>query len=70
MTLFLDVAPYKLVEIYRRLRSVYCLHNKGDERPGDGGSKHRLNAGKFLADHLAQHPRRQHGDVRRYPNNG
>jgi hypothetical protein len=31
------VAPYSLVEVYRRFRGVYCLH---DQRPDGGGSKY------------------------------
>jgi hypothetical protein len=29
MTVFWDVAPCTLVEVYRRFRSAYCLHNQG-----------------------------------------
>jgi hypothetical protein len=30
MTVFWDVAPCSLVEIYRRFRGAYCLHHQGD----------------------------------------
>jgi hypothetical protein len=28
MTIFWDVAPYSLVEIYRRFRGAYCIHDQ------------------------------------------
>jgi hypothetical protein len=31
MTVFRDVAPCSLVEVYRRFRGAYCLHYQGDE---------------------------------------
>jgi hypothetical protein len=31
MTVFWDVAPYSLVEIYRSFRGACCLHNQGDK---------------------------------------
>jgi hypothetical protein len=43
MTVFWDVAPCSLVEVYRRFR----------------GSKHLWNVDKHLRDYTAQHPRRQ-----------
>jgi hypothetical protein len=53
MTLFWDVAPCSLVEIYRRFRRAYCPRNLPDDR----GSKHFWNVGQFLRDYAAQHPR-------------
>jgi hypothetical protein len=41
--IFWDVAPYSLVEIYRRFRCTYCL----------------WNVGQFLSDYTAQKSRRQ-----------
>jgi hypothetical protein len=58
IAVFWDVAPYSLVEIYRRFRGVYCLFHQGDD-DDDGGSKHLWNVGEFLPDYTAQHPRRQ-----------
>jgi hypothetical protein len=40
MTVFWDVAPCSLIEIYRRYRDAYCLHQQGDGHPDDRGSKH------------------------------
>jgi len=31
MTPFWDIAPYSLVEVVRRFRVAYRLHNQGDE---------------------------------------
>jgi hypothetical protein len=31
MTVFWDIAPCCLVEVYRRFRGAYCLHHQGDE---------------------------------------
>jgi hypothetical protein len=31
MTVFWDVAPCSLVEMYRRIRDAYCLHHQGNE---------------------------------------
>jgi hypothetical protein len=31
MTVFWDVAPCSLVEVYRRFRCAHCLHHQGDE---------------------------------------
>jgi hypothetical protein len=31
MTVFWDVVPYSLIEIYRRFRGAYCLHHQGDD---------------------------------------
>jgi hypothetical protein len=36
MTVFWDVVPCSLVQVYRRFRCVYWLHH----HPDDGGSKH------------------------------
>jgi hypothetical protein len=33
MTALWDIAPYSLVEVDRRFRGAYCLHNEGDHRP-------------------------------------
>jgi hypothetical protein len=32
MTVFWDVAPCSLVEVYRRFRGTYCLNHQGDDR--------------------------------------
>jgi hypothetical protein len=40
VTVFWVVVPCSLVEIRRRFRGTYCLHQKGDNRCDDGGSKH------------------------------
>jgi hypothetical protein len=48
MAVFWVVVPYSLVEVYQRLRGTCCLHHKGDEDDGDGGSKYLLNDGKLL----------------------
>jgi hypothetical protein len=37
---FWDVAPCSLVGVDPRFTNAYCLHHEGDDRPGDGGSKH------------------------------
>jgi hypothetical protein len=34
---FRDIWPYSLVEVERRFRGAYCLHNQGDD--DNGGSK-------------------------------
>jgi hypothetical protein len=31
MIVFWDVAPYSLVEVYRRFGGAYCFHHQGDE---------------------------------------
>jgi hypothetical protein len=31
ITVFWDVAPCSMVEVYRRFTGVYCLHHQGDE---------------------------------------
>jgi hypothetical protein len=59
MTVFWDVAPCCLLEVYRRLRGVCCLHHQGDHFPDDRGSKHLWNVDKRLPDYTEQHPRRQ-----------
>jgi hypothetical protein len=56
MTVFWDVAPCSLIEIYRRYSGAYCLHHN---RSDDEGSMYLWNVGKFLPDYMAQHPRRQ-----------
>jgi hypothetical protein len=33
MTVFWDVAPCSLVEVYRRFRGAYCLHHQSDRPP-------------------------------------
>jgi hypothetical protein len=50
LTVFCDVAPCSLVEIYRRFRG----HD-----PDDGGSKHLWNVDKLIPDYRALQPRRQ-----------
>jgi hypothetical protein len=59
MTVFWDVAPCRLVEVYRRFRGAYCFHHRGNHRPDDGGCKNLRNVGKFIPDNTAQQPRRQ-----------
>jgi hypothetical protein len=44
MAVFLVVALYILVEIYQRFRGPCYLHNQGNNRPDNGGSKHIKNA--------------------------
>jgi hypothetical protein len=39
MAVFWDDAPHTLMEIDRRFRGAYCIHNQG-EGPDDGGIKH------------------------------
>jgi hypothetical protein len=39
-----------LIEIYRRFRDAYCLHQQRND-PDVGGSKHLRNVGKFLPDY-------------------
>jgi hypothetical protein len=56
MAVFWVVAPYSLVEIYRRFKGTCCLHH---HRPDDGGSKDLWNVDKFLPDYTALQPRRQ-----------
>jgi hypothetical protein len=46
---FCDVAPCSLVEIDRRFRGAYCLH----QGPNYGGRKHLWNVGQFLPDNSA-----------------
>jgi hypothetical protein len=38
MTVFWDVSPCSLVEVYRRFRGAYCLHHQGAHH-------HRLDDG-------------------------
>jgi hypothetical protein len=47
----LDAAWCSLINIDRRFSGVYY--------PDDGGSKHVLYVGQYLADYTAQHPRGQ-----------
>jgi hypothetical protein len=54
MTVFWDVAPCSLVEVYRRFRGTFFLHHQSDQ-PDDGGSKYLWNVGKLLADYTAQY---------------
>jgi hypothetical protein len=51
VAVFWVVAPYSLVEVYRRLRGA------SDDLPDDGGSKHLWHVGELLP--TAQQPRRQ-----------
>jgi hypothetical protein len=41
MTVFWDITPYILVEVYRSFRAAYCIHQQGNEtyRPDNGGQK-------------------------------
>jgi hypothetical protein len=52
------VAPCSLVDIGRRFRDAYCLHNQDDCRTDDGGNKHLWNLGKSLRDYKARHARK------------
>jgi hypothetical protein len=58
MTLLWNVAPYSLVEVYRRFRSASFIHHQGIHRPDDWGSKYLWNVGKLLPDYTAQQTRR------------
>jgi hypothetical protein len=58
ITVFWDVAPCSLVEVYRRCRGTCCLHHQGDY-PDDEGSKYLCNVSKLLPDYMVQHPRIQ-----------
>jgi hypothetical protein len=49
ITVFWDVAPCSLVEVYRRFGGAYCLQLQGDVKA----------VGKLLPEYTAQHPRRQ-----------
>jgi hypothetical protein len=40
MTAFRDIVPCSLLEVYRRLRRVYCLQHGDEYRPDDADSKH------------------------------
>jgi hypothetical protein len=51
ITVFLDIAPCSLVEVYRRFRGAYYLYH---QRPHNGGSKHLWNIGKLLPDATSQ----------------
>jgi hypothetical protein len=71
MTVFCDVAPCSLVEVYWSFRGSCCLHHQGDHpddggsnipedlSPSYGGSKHLWNTGKLLLGYTVQYPRRQ-----------
>jgi hypothetical protein len=48
MTIFWDVAPYSLVEVYWRFRGACCLHHQGS----DEGSKYLWSVGKLLPDYI------------------
>jgi hypothetical protein len=54
MTVFWDVAPCSLVEVYRRFRNACYLHHQDD--PDDWGSKYLWNVAEFLPDYTVQHP--------------
>jgi hypothetical protein len=58
MTVFWDIAPCSLVEVYGWFGGAYCLHHQVYHRPDDGGNKHLWNVGKLLPDYTVQHPRR------------
>jgi hypothetical protein len=53
MTVFWDVAPCSLVEVYWCFRGACCL----DCSPDNGGSKHLWNVGKLLPDYTALQPK-------------
>jgi hypothetical protein len=59
MTVFWDVSPWSMTQVYWRSRTVYCLHHHGDECPEKRSIKHLWNAGKLLPVCAVQHPRRQ-----------
>jgi hypothetical protein len=40
MTVFWDVAPCRLVEVYQRFRGARCFHHEGNDHPDDGHIKH------------------------------
>jgi hypothetical protein len=61
-TAFWDAAPCTLVDVYRRFRGTYCLHN---HRPDGGGSKHLSNVGKLLPDYKMHVPEDNHLHIRR-----
>jgi hypothetical protein len=58
ITVFWDVAPCSLAEVYQRFGDACCLYHQGAHRPDDGGSKHLWNVGKLLPDYTSQVPRR------------
>jgi hypothetical protein len=39
-----------------KMAVFFLLHDQGDHRPDDGGSKHLWNVGKLLPDYTEQHP--------------
>lgn len=53
VTVSWNVAPCTLVEIYRLLRSAYCLHHHGINRHDDGVSKKLWSICKVLCDYTA-----------------
>jgi hypothetical protein len=53
LTVFWDVALCTLVEVFRRFRGAYCLHQQGLD---DGCSKHLWNVGNLLPDYTANIP--------------
>jgi hypothetical protein len=59
MAVFWVLAPCILVEVYRRVRGLCCLHHHCIECPDDGGSKQLRNVSRLLADYTAQQPLRQ-----------
>jgi hypothetical protein len=54
MTVFWDVAPFNMIDVYSCFIGAYCLYP-----PDDGGTKRLQNVGKLQLDYTAQHPRRQ-----------
>jgi hypothetical protein len=58
VAVFWDIVPYHLVEVDRRFRDSYCLHNQGDEWvthcPDDRDSKYLGNVGLLQQDHTVR----------------
>jgi hypothetical protein len=52
MTAFWDIAPCSLVNVDRRFRSTYSVHNRGDDGH-DGGSPQLRNVGLLHRDYVA-----------------
>jgi putative component of toxin-antitoxin plasmid stabilization module len=57
ITIVWFVALCRHVEIDRRFRGAYCLH-QGDKCPHDGGNMNLRNAGQSVRDYTAQQPTR------------
>jgi hypothetical protein len=54
-TVFWDVAPCILLEVYQSFRGACCLHHEVTDY---GCSKHLWNVSKLLPDYIAKHPTR------------